>query len=232
MVGFSSIQVTNESKFLAYWTKMCASRFPWWWTWENCAALKSWSLHKHAAMTLEMVAEAVVLPVSAWKRSSESHSNINSWSPMSHAKIIPSSIALASASSGPSGTHNFLLIAAMTCPSRATMPMPVACACLKTAPSVFILYHGLFGGDQVIVCGTMGDWNLWFALQNSSSRNVAFWMMPMLVCRVPPILAMFLSCQRLQAIATLSPTSSSLTCRTNIKCQRRSRNEPNLIPWC
>ena len=84
------------------------------------------------------------------ERSSESHSNITSWSPTSSAIKIPSSIALTSASSGPSGTQSSLLMAAMTCPSwsRATTPIPVACVCLKTAPSVFILYQGLFGGDH------------------------------------------------------------------------------------
>ena len=158
---------------------------------------------------------------------------MTSWSPTSHANKIPSSIALTSASSGPSGTQSFLLMAAMTCPSwsRATTPIPVACVCLKTAPSTFILYQGLFGGVHVMVCGTVGGWNLWLALRNSSSRNVAIWRMWLLVCRVPPVLAVFLSCQRHHAIVTMSPKSSSPTCWTNIKCQRRSRKEWNRIPW-
>lgn len=84
----------------------------------------------------------------------------------------------------------------------------------------------------MIVCGTIGGWNLWLALRNSSSRNIAFWRMLMIVYRVPPVLAMFLSCQRHQAIVTISPRSSSPTSWTNVRCQRRSRNESNRIPWC
>ena len=220
MDGISSIQVTNESRFLAYWAKMWAGLFPWRHTCEDYAALKSWIRDKHAVMVLEMLAEGVAVPMSAWKRSSESHSNMTSWSPTSHANKIPSSIALTSASSGPSGTQSFLLMAAMTCPSwsRATTPIPVACVCLKTAPSVFILYQWLFGGVHMTVCGTVDGWNLWLALWNSLIRNIAFWRMWLLVCRVPPVLAVFLSCQRHHAIVTMSPQSSSPTCWTNIKC--------------
>ena len=85
--------------------------------------------------------------------------------PMSQAKSIPSSMAFASASNGPSGTYSFLLIAATHCPiwSWATTPTPIASRCSKMAPSSFTLYQGLCGGAQVVCLATFGIIILWFA---------------------------------------------------------------------
>ena len=153
---------------------------------------------------------------------------------MSRANIILSSIALAFASSGLSGTHNFLLMAARTWPSwsQAITPIPVACNCLKIALLMFILYHELLGGDQVTLCGAMGSLILWFAIWYSSRRSIAFWIILVHVCRAPPILAVFLLCQMLQVRVIMMPRSSSSTCWTNIKCHMRSMKASNCSPWC
>ena len=153
---------------------------------------------------------------------------------MSLANIMPSSIALASTSSGPSGTQSFLLMAARIWPSwsQVTILIPVACSWLKTAPSVLILYQELLGGDQVTWCGTMGSLILCFAIWNSSRSSVAFWIIPVQVCRALPVRAAFLLCQMLQARVIMMPKSSSPTCWTSIRCHTKSMKKSNCSPWC
>ena len=70
--------------------------------------------------------------------------------PISVAKRAASSMALASASSGPNNNGNFLLKATTTklIWSRITTLMPTIPVCEKTAASVFILYHGMLVGPS------------------------------------------------------------------------------------
>ena len=92
---------------------------------------------------LSMETGAMVVPVRALLMMVEPVSKIISCSPISLAKETASSMALASASSGPSGSGMHLLRAANTKPSwsRPTTPIPTDLVTEKTAASVLILYH-------------------------------------------------------------------------------------------
>lgn len=78
----------------------------------------------------------------------QSDLKIASCNPMSIAKETASSIALASAPSGPNGSGSHLLKAARTAPSwSCTMtPIPTDLVFLKTTASVLTLYHRKVGG--------------------------------------------------------------------------------------
>ena len=99
-----------------------------------------------SSKTLQAVMQAGVVNVSvrAPKIVVESVSKMTSCSPISLAKETASSMALASASSGPSGSGMHLLRAANTEPSwsRTTTPIPTDLVTEKTAASVLIFYPG------------------------------------------------------------------------------------------
>jgi len=66
-------------------------------------------------LAIELGGEAE--PERAWETMHESPSKITSWTPISYAKSIASSIAFISTSNGPRGNDRCLLIAAITKPS-------------------------------------------------------------------------------------------------------------------
>ena len=127
---------------------MWAGLFPCRRTWVSRTDLKSWSRMRHEEMIFSIVAGGVMEPVKAPWRISESVSKSTSCIPTSHAKSIPSSMAFASASNGPSGTRIFLLMAATHWPlwSLAMTPVPTAWRSWKMAPSTLTLYLGLCVG--------------------------------------------------------------------------------------
>ena len=141
-VGIFSIHVTKVSELLACCDKRWVGLFPFHRMCVSWTALNSWSRMMHELTIFYMVVGGVIEPVNDLWSISESVSNTNLHNPTSQAKSIPSSMAFASASNGPSGTHSFLLIAAMHCPvwSRATTPIPTISRCWNTALSTFTLY--------------------------------------------------------------------------------------------
>ena len=95
-------------------------------------------------MMLSMLASVVDVSVRAPKIVVESVSKMTSCSPISLAKETASSMALASASSGPNGSGMHLHRAANTKSSwsRTTTPSPTDLVTEKTAASVLIFYPG------------------------------------------------------------------------------------------
>ena len=150
------------------------------------------------------IGRGVVVPqLSAWITTCESPSTMTYLSPSSYAKMIPHSIALASASISPSGYESIFESAPMSCPLslRITTPRPHCPASTNTVASTFILYQSGGGGFQnlgeVMACLGVG----WLAtFRYSVMYRWASLMILEAVFEVAPYLILFLLFQMPHAV--------------------------------
>ena len=98
--------------------KVWADLFPCRLTWDDWKVQNARSLEEKPKTTVEIETGTSMGFSIAWKTSMESDSKMTSLTPMSHAKIVASSIAFASASKGSNGRGRRLLKAATTYEAR------------------------------------------------------------------------------------------------------------------
>ena len=136
--------------------------------------------------------------------------NVTSCKPMSSAKEMATSIALASASSGPSGSRSCVLKAASMAPAwlHTMTSIPTDLVFLTIAASILTLYHRKTGGVHLASSAALGwQYRKYVRWKSSASIDRAFIMMSWLDCRGEPSLVLFLLYHMHQEIVI---TSSSM----------------------
>ena len=199
---------------LAYCAKRYAGRFPCLLTCTTFVSLKLFIRSRMPSIILHIVAGASLVPFNASATIKESHSNITSRPPTSHAKITPSSIAFALLSNEPSGQGIFNLVAAVTLPalSLMTIPTPEQWAVENVTPSTLSFYHGGVGGTHVMSSLEEECDNLRLAVWNSANRNLAFWTNAELWSRARPWRLSLRLNNKHQATIRISSSNSSPKC--------------------
>ena len=229
----SSIHVTKESIFLTKAAKVWASQFP---CLPTCDEWKVWN-----SRSLEQIPEPIVeIEIGAsvglsitWHTVVESVSKMTSLTPVSNAKIVASSNALASASKGPKGRGRRLLKAAMTDPTWSWMitSTPIMLRWEKTAASTLTLYQGNVGGTQRPSLASLNWVGQWWASWYSYNSEQALIRISCIDWRTSPNCVLLRLNHTLHAVVMTSSISLVPMCCLKSKFQRKSMKSPWLIPF-